>query len=1221
MDDIAAETILKQLGTNVDPVEQGMNQAFSKSIPLKLAVPPSATPSLLDRIQDMPDIETRLRRLRKQRLKDWKEAMYVPLYGKTTPQDSDKDRFQLMDKVKEFLSSDQKVFVLVGDSGSGKTTFSRALECDLWSAYKKADDHIPLYIDLFAIDRPKYNIIGKRLRKVGFTEVQSMEMMLRRKFVLIFDHYDDIPQLPNFYTSNQSNQPGEWSAKMVIGCHTDYLRSNYHLQQAVITPFSEDQVQDYIKRYLSTQKQFWTMEQYLKALHHSQDLRDLFKTPLLLSLSLEVFPYMIDPGRRYSTMGITKVSFYDTFVEHWLENSKERLEKQHLRPQARATFEKLTADGFTMHGINYMKNLAVEIYKNQRGFPVVEYSRIKDKRTWKDDFFGQDDEKQLLYEACPLKCSGSLYQFIHPSILEYSLSLAVFDPQKVMKITESNSILSRRGSASSFMSFEMQDNEESLVSSVEQGPDPGSPLSWRNFVNEPSILQFLEERVRQEPPFKQQLLGFIEASKKDKKWRTAAANSITILIRAGVQFIGADLRGIMIPGADLSHGIFDSAQLQGADLRKVILHNAWLFKADLSKAQMDGVQFGELPYLLEASEVYSCAYSPDGTSFAVGLKNSNISVYTTSDWKRIRILRDHSHAVNSVVYSTRGDMIASSSDDKTVRLWVAETGVCRKTFNGHNSWVNSAAFSPNGDLVASGGSDKTVQLWNVDTGTCKHTFSGHSNSVWSVVFSPNGELLATGSEDKTVRLWDTDTGNRRNIFSGHSGGIRSVVFSPKGDLIASGSSDHTVRLWDVETQVCRHTLSGHSGLVKSVVFSPRGDMVASGSDDSTVRLWDVETQDCQHVFSGHSHFVRCVTFSSNGDHIISGSHDKTVQSWDVATRTSRHAFNHHSKHVMSVLLSPKYDLVASGYDMTVRLWDERTGASQHTFSGHIDYVSSVALSPKGDMIATGCDDRTVRVCDIKTGTRRHAFGGHTGYVRSVVFSPNGDLLASGSHDKAVRLWDMKTAACRHILIGHSDRVISVIFSSKGDLVASGSDDKTLRLWKTETGKCQHIFSGHSGNVRSVAFSSKGDQIVSGSDDKTVRIWDVETGNCRHTFSGHNDRVNCVVFSPNGDRIVSGSDDKTVRLWNASYGECHVVIESYPSAIDSIAWCSESGVDFLVVGGNDGLIRLWQVNDVRLRWSSTPNRLVLTNTTVQGVRGLSMMDKNLLKQRDAVGEPL
>jgi uncharacterized protein YjbI with pentapeptide repeats len=97
---------------------------------------------------------------------------------------------------------------------------------------------------------------------------------------------------------------------------------------------------------------------------------------------------------------------------------------------------------------------------------------------------------------------------------------------------------------------------------------------------------FLVERVQKEPTFKQQLLAYIEHSKKDKKVAHGSSNAITILVRAGVQFIGTDLRGIRIPGADLSYGLFDSVQLQDSDLRKVDIRGAWPRGTDLSRANI-----------------------------------------------------------------------------------------------------------------------------------------------------------------------------------------------------------------------------------------------------------------------------------------------------------------------------------------------------------------------------------------------------------------------------------------------------------------------------------------------------------------------------------------------------------------------------------------------------------------------------------------------------------
>jgi len=1286
------------------------------------------SPSLIDRAQNRPDVEGRLRQLRRQHLMEQGNDVYIPPQAKAGLQASDESRFQLMDKVKEFLNSDQEVFLLLGDPGSGKSTFSRALDRDLWNAYKK-DGDIPLHINLPAIDKPEHDMIAKQLRKMELTEPQIRELKMHRKFVLMCDGYDESQQTHNLYTANRLNEPGEWTAKMIISCRTEYLGIDYRdrfqpgdrnhqskstqFQEAVMTPFSESQIDDYIHEYVSIHQPLWEAKDYKQALDLIPSLKELVKNPFLMTLSLEVMPRMMDPGEHLSVTHVTKIKLYDHFIEHWLERGKKRLGEKKLTPQSRAAFESLIDEGFTRNGIDFLKKLAVAVYKEQDGQPIVEYSRYKDEHSWKSEFFSRDDEKQLLREACPLTRNGNQYRFIHRSLLEYGLALAVFDPQDWRRRATLAPSLGRRESASSVSSMEISDTDDKEIRTIEQRPDRRSPLVWRSFVNEYSLVQFLEERVQQEPVFKQQLFDYIEFSKADKKWRTAAANAITILVRAGVEFRSADLQGIQISGADLSYGMFDSANLQGADLRKVNLSNVWLRGSDLSRAQMRDVQFGELPFLKYDCEVSSCAYSPDGTSFTVALSDGNIHMYATSNWEMTRMLSGHGQRVDSVAYLPNGDRIVSGSEDSTVRIWDAATGDCLYIFIGHTGGVKSVTYSPQGNVVASrdGG---TVRLWDLEAGDCRSIISG-CGSIGDMAFSPRGVTLAFGSDDCRVRLWNVASREFSKILIGHTYSISAIAFSAQGGLlissqeysdfvrvweVASGAccriiraygspvvspkgnqvalygdwSDKGTELWDIETGTCIRRLSSHKKTTYSVAYSPQGDQIVSGDNDKAVRLWDVETGECRQTMVGHTSRVMKILFSPKGDYIASAGEDKTVRLWSVGSGVSRKFSIHHSGAVISLKYSSKRNQVASSsQDSTIRLWDAETGAHGRTLTGHSGHVYQILYSPQEDRLLSCSSDSTLRVWDVESGACRYILSGHTNAVVDLAISPRGDQIASASWDNTVRLWNVNTGECQHILIGHNVSVWVVTYSPQGDQVASADMNGTVRLWSVETGACRAL-TGHSDLTRKVVYSPDGKQIASVGNDKTVRLWDVETGLCTHIFVGHQDEITRVVYSPQRGQVASSCWDKTIRLWDAESGECLHTLVGHEQLIDAIAysprgnllvswsdaeevrlWDAETGdcywnlkhdgstpsggisltdllvwmtsdVDSFITGDGSGSVRVWDVIKdgdqyrVNMRWRSANGQLTVKDASVQNVRGLSDLDKRLLKQRGATGEP-
>jgi WD40 repeat protein len=558
--------------------------------------------------------------------------------------------------------------------------------------------------------------------------------------------------------------------------------------------------------------------------------------------------------------------------------------------------------------------------------------------------------------------------------------------------------------------------------------------------------------------------------------------------------------------------------------------------------------------ILEGHEgsVLSAAFSPDGKRIVTSSDDKTARLWAAETGKPIgQSLIGHANAVLSAAFSPDGKRIVTASRDWTARLWDAETGKpinellgepSGEPLKGYAGGVHSAAFSPDGTRIVTASWDNTVRLWDAKTvKPISEPLIGHANAVVTAAFSPDGKLIVTASWDNTARLWDAETGKPiGEALTGHKGSVLSAEFSPDGKRIVTASADRTARLWDAETgKPIGEPLTGHAEDVESAAFSPDGKRIVTASLDKTARLWDAETGKLiGEPPTGHADAVSSAAFSPDGKRIVTASADRTARLWAAETGTPiGEPLKGHENPVTSAAFSPDGKrIVTASADKTARLWDAETGKPiGQSLIGHADSVLSAAFSPDGKRIVTASDDKTARLWAAETGKPiGESLTGHTEGIITAAFSPDGKRIVTASLDKTARLWDAETSKpIGESLIGHADSVLSAAFSPDGKRIVTASADETARLWDAETGKpIGESLIGHANSVWSAAFSPDGKRIVTASLDKTAQLWDAETGKpISEPLTGHSASVLSAAFSPDGKRIVTASADKTARLWD------------------------------------------------------------------------------------------
>jgi WD40 repeat protein/transcriptional regulator with XRE-family HTH domain len=607
--------------------------------------------------------------------------------------------------------------------------------------------------------------------------------------------------------------------------------------------------------------------------------------------------------------------------------------------------------------------------------------------------------------------------------------------------------------------------------------------------------------------------------------------------------------------------------------------NTWTTEAENSLHRALLASHVRLTLAGHKAQVWSVAYSPDGTRLVTASQDHTAKVWDSATGKEMMTLQGHTAPVNTVAYSADGTRIATGSDDHTAKIWDASSGAELFTITGHGDAIFRVEFSPDSLRVVTAGADKTARIWDVATGKLLTTVT-HDDAVLDATFSPDGSKIATNSWDGTVKMWDASSGKEVRTFIDQPGDNSSVDFSADGKRIAAGwFPPQGVKIWEVATGTELLTLSGHNNLVFDVAFGPddpgspsgAGGTLATSGLDRKVKVWALNVGRELFTLSGHTGAVNNIAFSPDGKSLATASPDGTAKIWDVTAGHELLAMPGQGR----VAWSPDGTRLVEGFQNgPSKIWDASTGKELVTLAGRNVTAANLAFSPDSKRVATADIDGNAVIWDALTGKELFTLSGHTSNVEGVAFSPDGTRIATAAHDHTAKIWEASTGKELMTLTGHQTEVVSVVFSPDSTRLVTGDVEGTAILWDAVTGKQIGDFRGHTDTIWSVAYSPDGTRLVTGSRDGTARIWDALTGKELFTLSGHTGTVVGVAFNPDSKRVATGSRDGTAKVWDALTGKELLTLYGGSFGAGGVAF-SPDGKRLAVAG--DDAVRLYALD--------------------------------------------
>ena len=115
----------------------------------------------------------------------------------------------------------------------------------------------------------------------------------------------------------------------------------------------------------------------------------------------------------------------------------------------------------------------------------------------------------------------------------------------------------------------------------------------------------------------------------------------------------------------------------------------------------------------------------------------------------------NSSIISTIAVNASGTLLAVGTQGKTITIRdVTDLSIVNQ-FRAHDGTVRSIAFHPSKPIIASCSNDYSVKIWNYQTGENLRTFLGPSRYPSQVDFSADGHMIGVSSNDKTTRFWDT----------------------------------------------------------------------------------------------------------------------------------------------------------------------------------------------------------------------------------------------------------------------------------------------------------------------------------------------------------------------------------------------------------------------------------------------------------------------------------
>lgn len=421
-----------------------------------------------------------------------------------------------------------------------------------------------------------------------------------------------------------------------------------------------------------------------------------------------------------------------------------------------------------------------------------------------------------------------------------------------------------------------------------------------------------------------------------------------------------------------------------------------------------------------------------------------------------KFLSHHTAFVNDVRFSPNAALLAIASSDRTISIVDVETQQTLHTLSGHTASVTGICWMSD-DRLASSANDKTVRLWTIQNAECIRTFEFGSDVMdmqIGITYVKKTNNLVSASLRPQLNVLNLENTDISCTLRGHCKQI--VGLAGVGRRFYTADYSGLMVSWDLDVGASDIAFNGKGPATSVCAVAANHDIVANIGQDGKVFITPVSTLT----------YKKPVTIKGGGIDIAVAYAASSELSAIVINELQLAAINPSGDNILaalkfdrsetgsSVAVSPDGSQIAVGIEVSGGSGELRFYTlNGDTFKQAGDIVRSptapnkIAFSPDGDFVAVGEKGRRMRMYNCST--RQPLKGGgtwHTARIDAICFSPDGTFVATGGMDGSIAVWPVGSDKEPVTLMSsHRNGVTGIAYATAECIVTSGGDS-CVKSW-------------------------------------------------------------------------------------------------------------------------------------------------------------------------------